>query len=415
MIPQEQLVELRDLLGSDGVTEHAPIEQDGQEISVTLRPGDGEMLAGSLTTLGRLGLGAVVRGGGNRLDVGNAPRKRAVILSTERLAGIDAFEPSEGVCRVRAGTTLAELRARVNSEGWDVPLDPPGLSATVGGVLAAAAVGPRAHGDGLPRDAVLGLDVAFATGERTRCGGRVVKNVTGYDLAKLYTGSFGSLAVIEAAWLRLRSLPESVRHLEARLPGGATASALAAARRISTRAACLTGGGADGSGAQRLVVELAGPAPSVDRDADWLAAELAAAEAPADAIDGLREHQGAFPGPGGIRFRIAALPSRFDPLLAALHDDGAETLCYPGLGLVYAGFRLPEAGAEAAAERVFRGVAAAATRAEACSVCETAPAWAKTGREMHGEATALLPLFAALKTQFDPENVLNPGRFSGGL
>jgi glycolate oxidase FAD binding subunit len=416
MIPRENLDAFLELLGDEGVEEHAPIDVDGVEVAVTLRPSDGPSLAKTLATLGRCGLAALVRGGGDRFGFGNPPRRADVILSTERLRGVDTFEPAEGVCHVRAGTTLPELRAVVNPEGWDVPLDPPGAWATVGGTLAAAAIGPRAQAFGAPRDAVLGLAVALASGERARCGGRVVKNVTGYDLGKLYTGSFGTLAVIESAWLRLRPLPERVRCFEARPSGLADAcsAALAAARRDSARATALLAAGAP-EHELRIVVELVGDAAGVDRDAAWLTAQLGAAEGAPEVIDRVREHQGALPGEGGLRFRIAALPSRSFELLAALHAAEAETQSYPGLRLVYAGFRLPPEGGERAAERAFRLVAAAVAEAGGSYVCEAAPAWAKAGREMYGEVGALLPLFEALKARFDPGRVLNPGCFAGGL
>jgi len=416
MIRREDLDALREPLGGDGVEQHAPVDVDGVEVAVTLRPSDGPSLARTLATLSSRGLAALVRGGGDRFGFGNPPLRADVILCTERLHGVDVFEPAEGVCHALAGTALSEVRAVVNSEGWEVPLDPPGSRTTVGGALAAAAVGPRAQALGVPRDAALGLRVALASGELARCGGRVVKNVTGYDLGKLYTGSFGTLGVIESAWLRLRPLPARVRSFEARVSGlgDACSAARAAARRASSRATALLAA-AEPEGELRIVVELAGEAAGVDRDAESLARELGAEEAPAEAIDRVRERQGALPGEGGLRFRIAALPSRFPELLAALRTAGAETLCYPGLSLVYAGFGLPPDGGESAAERAFGAVATAVAGAEASFVCEASPTWAKAGREMYGEVGALVPLFEGLKARFDPKRVLNPGRFAGGL
>jgi hypothetical protein len=153
----------------------------------------------------------------------------------------------------------------------------------------------------------------------------------------------------------------------------------------------------------------------VDADADWLVRRLGAQTAPADAIDRVRERQGEYPGAAGLRFRIAALPSRTPALLTSLRNAGAEILSYPGLRLVYAGFG-PDLFADAsAAEQVFACVAAAASDARGGWLCELAPAWAKTGRDMHGDVSAVTPIFAALKRRFDPEQVLNPGRFAGGL
>ena len=144
--------------------------------------------------------------GGTRVVLGNPPLRADVRLDLGALRGVLELDRSEGVCHVRGATPLSELREALAGTGWEVPLDVSDAS-TVGGALACNAVGPRTHGQGLPRDVVLGLSIAHASGKRTRCGGRVVKNVTGYDLNKLYTGSFGTLGVIVSAWLRLRPRP----------------------------------------------------------------------------------------------------------------------------------------------------------------------------------------------------------------
>ncbi|MGI9591971.1 MAG: FAD-binding oxidoreductase, partial [Myxococcota bacterium] len=211
MIAPEALRALADAAGEGGLAEHAPARLDGVELSATLRPADGEALARVLSALGQAGLAAVLRGAGSHLGLGNPPRGAELFLSLERLPGVDELDEVEGICHVASGTPLSTLREKLATTAWELPLDVPG---TLGGCLAAARIGPRSLGFGLPRDVVLGLEVALGSGQRTRCGGRVVKNVTGYDLAKLYIGSLGSLGGIEGAWLRLRPRPACVRALE---------------------------------------------------------------------------------------------------------------------------------------------------------------------------------------------------------
>jgi glycolate oxidase FAD binding subunit len=186
---------------------HPPEALDGVALAASLAPADAAEMGRALTEISAAGLVAIPRGGGRHLHLGNPPARADLCLSTHRLAGIEALEPAERVCRAAAGTPLAELRRAAASHAAEIPIDGPG-DATLGGALAAASTGPRSHVFGRARDAVLGLDVVLGSGEVTRCGGRVVKNVTGYDLAKLYTGSLGSLGVITAAWLRLRPAPE---------------------------------------------------------------------------------------------------------------------------------------------------------------------------------------------------------------
>jgi glycolate oxidase FAD binding subunit len=412
---------LLEALGDDGVEEAGPLDVDGARPSTALRPGDGEALGRALSVLSGAGAAVLVRGGGTRLGLGNPPRPVDAVLCTERLAGMDEFDPGEGVCHLGAGTRLADARRALREGAWELPLDAPGEGATLGGVIAAGALGPRAQGFGLPRDVVLGLEVALASGARTRCGGRVVKNVTGYDLARLYAGSLGTLGVIEAAWLRLRPRPGCVRLLEARLPrAGVGEAGLAAARRPTTRASAVLCDGGDVSPAggdgrrASLVVELAGDAPAVDRDAAWLARELGAGDAEAGALDRMRALQGSLPGEGGLRFRVSALPSRLDAVLSLLSRSRVALLAYPGLGLVFAGFPL-EGEDTTSAAAAFDASAAAARASGGSAVCEQAPGWAKRGRDVFGEAGELLPLTQELKRRFDPKGVLNPGRFLGHL
>jgi hypothetical protein len=164
-----------------------------------------------------------------------------------------------------------------------------------------------------------------------------------------------------------------------------------------------------------VVIELAGPSESVERDAAWCASQLGAAPAPAGALAGLRERQGSTPGGDGLRFRIAGLPSRCQATLAELWDAGAELLAHPGLGLVYAGFALAGPEDEAAVEAAFRCLGALAAAGAGAVLLESAPAWAKQGRDVFGDLGGVLSVARDLKRRFDPAGLLNPGRFAGHL
>jgi len=389
---------------------HPSVSIDGIAVSFTLRPRDGEALARTLRALGEHGLAAVPVGGGRHLELGNAPRRVDALLCTSHLGGVD-FEAAEGVCHAGAGIRLGALRARVGEAGWEVPLDAPD-DASVGGAIAAAAIGPRSQGFGAPRDVVLGLEVVLGSGERTRCGGRVVKNVTGYDLPKLYTGACGTLGVIEGAWLRLRPRPARTRvlSLPARPATDALARGIGAARLCSARACALQGRAGD---ALHGVVELAGADESVERDAQWLTREHGALEADAVLVDRVRAEQHATPAPHGLRFRIPALPTQLPGVLAAL-DPGAEVIVYPGLRLCYAAFALASADDAPGAERGFASAAGAASAALGTFRCESAPPAAKRGRDVFGPIGGEAALVRALKSRFDPHGVLSPGRFAGG-
>ena len=412
MSAEQVLAALAETLGPGALEHHDPVSVDGVSVRATLHPRDGRALAQMLAEMGRHGIAGLPRGGGTRLGIGNRPARADVLISTRKLRGVDTFEPAEGVCHAGAGTPLAELRDIVRAQRWELPFDVADAAATLGGALASAAVGPRTQGYGLPRDVVLGLEVVLATGERTRCGGRVVKNVTGYDLGKLYTGCFGTLGVIEGAWLRLRPAPERVALLEA--PGAEIAPAceggLEAARRSSVRACALL---CDAGAALRCVVELAGDAASVERDVHWLSDRLRAVPAPADALLRVQRRQCGTQGPHELRFRLGVLPAQLSAATQQLAAEGARILAYPGLNLVYAHFALAEADDLEGAARAFRSAAAVAS--PGALLCEAAPEAVKRGRDVFSGDPALLPLMRALKQRFDPAAVLNPGRFAGGI
>ncbi|MBA3645179.1 MAG: FAD-binding protein [Gemmatimonadaceae bacterium] len=145
---------------------------------------------------------------------------RAVSLAPDK--GIVDYVPDDLTITVRAGTSLADIFAatRVNNQ-W-LPLDPPGASmSTIGATIATASSGPLAHGAGYARDFILGVELVTGKGDVVRSGGRVVKNVAGFDLMRLMCGSWGTLAVITEATLRLYAMPRVDRTFALRAPGGA--------------------------------------------------------------------------------------------------------------------------------------------------------------------------------------------------
>lgn len=405
----------------------APLVFDGCELRERLAPESPAELGDVLRAAGARGGALLVRGGGSRLACGNPLRGADALLSTERLARVIELDADEGVVCAEAGVSLAVLRAAVEATGWELPLDPPGAAATVGGALASAAPGPRFP---QPRDAVLGLQVALASGALARSGGRVVKNVTGYDLPKLFTGSFGALGVIASAWLRLRPRPERCVVVAAPLRAGAAARVLEAARRPTVRAAlCLDVPlvGALGEGAAfaaaaavrepLLLAELAGDAPAVESDLRQLAADLDASEVPAEALARARELLGGatLPGAGAadLLLRVAVVPTRVAAVAAALRAAGADTLTQPARGLVHA--RLAVAGGGVSTAPLLAAARAAAASAGGTLRIEAAPLALRAEHDVFGDPGPRLALLRRLKSAFDPASLLNPGRFAGRL
>ncbi|NUP54906.1 MAG: FAD-binding protein [Gemmatimonadaceae bacterium] len=150
-------------------------------------------------------------GGGHWLDAGR-PCRALETISLAEDAGIVEYEPGDLTLTARAGTTLADLARITRAEGQWLPLDPFGSAAgTLGATVATGSAGPLASAFGTPRDQVLGCEIVTGTADVVRAGGRVVKNVAGYDLTRLNVGAWGTLGVLTEISVRLRALPEMDR------------------------------------------------------------------------------------------------------------------------------------------------------------------------------------------------------------
>lgn len=153
-------------------------------------------------------------GAGTWLEMGNRPIEMNLVVSTARMSRVLEYEPADLTATVEAGCALAAFNQVATRHRQFIPLDPFGdPAATLGGVVATGSSGALRCAYGTPRDWLIGLRVVHADGHITHAGGKVVKNVAGYDLCKLYTGSFGSLAVIAEMSFKLRALPMSEKTL----------------------------------------------------------------------------------------------------------------------------------------------------------------------------------------------------------
>ncbi|MCU1267915.1 MAG: D-lactate dehydrogenase (cytochrome) [Acidobacteria bacterium] len=157
-------------------------------------------------------LSVVPAGAGTWLEVGNRSRRTDLVLQTTRLHRIIEHEPADLIASAEAGVTLHEFNSELAKRGQWLPLDPPDdLHSTLGGIIATGLAGPQRYGYGPPRAFVIGMQFIRADGRTIKAGGRVVKNVAGYDLCKLLTGSYGTLGLITRLTFKLRPLPEMTR------------------------------------------------------------------------------------------------------------------------------------------------------------------------------------------------------------
>ncbi|MBW1885582.1 MAG: FAD-binding oxidoreductase [Deltaproteobacteria bacterium] len=383
-------------------------EAPGVHLERCLEPETVEELGQIVSTASRARTGLLIIGGGTRLAWANVSEPIVTGLSTLGLRGVDVFEPDEGVLHARAGTPIAEVQALVREEGWELPLDAPGMGSTVGGVIASAAAGPRAQSFGRVADAVLGLEVVGADGVATKTGGRVVKNVTGYDLAKLYCGSFGSLGVLTGAWLRLRPVPLVKLALAAPLPNdrsGGWKACRGLARLTSVRASVWVEG-AGGDDDPAVYFELGGSQAEVAHDRAALVERIAVREIELERIDALRDARAAL-GSASVVLRARVLGTDCESIVRRYREAGLAVAVDLGLGVVHARGTLPNRDA-------LLELRAAAVETGGLATFEAVPDSWRDGLDIFGVTPATQSLMGELKRKFDPLGILNPGRLMMG-
>lgn len=191
------------------------MKAEGERVS----PGNAQALAKILARCDRKGEKVSIAGGGTLAGMGYPPERADVTLSTVQLTGVAANERADLVVAVRAGTPVRDVAVLLAAQGQFVPFDAPNAQyGTLGGALAAGWLGPRRHRYGRLRDYLLGSTIVLADGTIARAGGMVVKNVAGYDMTRLYVGSFGTLGVLAQANLKTIPMPPHARLLLAPLP-----------------------------------------------------------------------------------------------------------------------------------------------------------------------------------------------------
>ncbi len=395
--------------------EAAEFAVDGLAPTLITRPATYEEVAAVLRYANVNSLAVIPRAGTSMMDIGNTARRYDVALDLSRLAAVIEHEPADLMVTCQTGITVAALQGRLAEQGQTVPLGPFSVAATVGGVLATNARGAWCHAYGSARDWTIGMRVVTADGRLTRAGGRVVKNVAGYDLCKLYIGSYGTIGVIVEATFKLLPLPKASVRLALDLCAPARACGIAAdAGRLglSLRGIELLLDGAHNIGECAAIFDLAGSEAGVRRSEQELAA--------LGRQRGLEFRRG---GVGGLPVatkgeapplscRISVLPGRVAPAMGALHRLGAASsiVAWPSVGAIFCHWT--DAGDASTWLAAVRGVA---SQFNGWMLVERCPLALKNEIDVFGEAPPALPLMRRIKQEFDPQGTLNPGRFLGGL
>jgi glycolate oxidase FAD binding subunit len=382
-------------------------------------PGTAQEVGGCLAVASRHGLAVAPTGQGTRLHWGAPLQALDLVLSLGRLDRIVAHEPADLTMTAEAGVTLGAIRAHLAPHRQLLALDPPRAArSTVGGIVATAASGPYRARYGTIRDLLLGVTVARADGTLVKGGGRVVKNVTGYDMPKLFVGALGTLGVVVAAHLRLHAAPavEASGNVSFDSAEAALEAALAVldAAVVVSRLQLLTGPAgtslavtvesveegvrAQGARIEEICARAGGTArPIEEPDAWWAAATERAWPA----------------APDELTVRIGV---RTTDLLKALRGVEAvagtveRATAEVANGVWHLAFSRP-----ADARGLVARIRAALAPLEGTCVVEHAPPAASGAVDVWGDVGPALEPMRRLKAELDPAGILNPGRYVGGI
>jgi glycolate oxidase FAD binding subunit len=442
--------------GAHVITDAAEIaarEVYGVRPAVIVKPADAEQIAEILRFAAAEQLAVIPMGSGTKLGIGSPPARYDIALDLSRMNRVLAYDPHDLTLGVEPGVRIEDLLCTLAEKKQFLPLAVPfSERATIGGIVAANSSSPLRHAYGAVRDFCLGMEFVTGEGAQAKSGGRVVKNVTGYDLHKLLIGSLGTLAVITRVNFRTFPMPQAEGMFVASFSSAESAFEFCRAISHSVLTPQMVEVADPGAGRilfsgetavrimpmQWTVVISASGQPSVVERYERELGRLAGAENAAEFVP-IRdtEHHSVFAriqefprlvlesSPDAAIFRICILPARMPSLLRDLsevanrHGTGLATLTRAS-GIVYASFfseggsEAPSSLTEVAVKEVFRICTLPEHGAQA--MLEWGPTEIKTSAEVvWGPLRPDFELMRRIKNSFDPQNVLAPGRFAGGI
>ena len=373
------------------------------------------------------GLAVVPVGFGAHLGPGAPPRQPFLALCLGSLNALVDHQPANMTVTAQAGMSLTRLQDRVGGEGQWLPVDPPLPEATsVGGLISANLSGPSRFSQGTVRDLLIGITIVRADGVLLKSGGRVVKNVAGYDLGKLYCGSLGTLGVIVEATFKLRTKPEARAVARITCPDMARVQGLL--ERLLT------------APLEPLFLELVASVPVADSGYVVVAAFGGASEDVADQTATLRslvqgerleeladEDAAAVTtklrdsralGEAFLQLKVSLLPTRLPAFVVALEDESKRSelrmtvQVHAGNGIIHVRVeRVDAPDPRALARTVVEGLRAQAAALGGTLVVEQAAPEVKPVLGLWGGGIEGLALMQRIKQTLDPQGVLSPGRF----
>ena len=408
-------------------------------------PGSVEEISLLLSLVSEEGISVTPWGGGTKMGIGTPPKKLQLVVGLKRLNQVIEHEPGDLTATIQAGITLRAFQEQLKGEGQWLSLDPPFEDrATLGGIVSANSSGPRRHLYGSARDLVIGITMVEADGSIVRGGGKVVKNVAGYDLPKLYIGALGTLGIVVGLTVKLRPLPEEDGMLLARFPGipeaASAVRALMDSDLIPYAIELLDQSALQGLD-QRLGREGKGVALCVGFDglAEQVEWQLGEAERLCAAMGSFESQRLfgserdrawqfvrevgrlAFPE-ATVQLKIGVLPSQVSALfmegepVAKRNGQNVALTAHAGLGIVTAVFAPQDRQSrDAALIETLKAWRELVQGLGGQLMIEWAPLAVKEQVTVWDPPDAAMRVMERIKTELDPKGILNPGRFVGGI
>ena len=410
---------IESVVGSENVGEPSELSLDGLRPKLVARPGSADEVAACLKLCAEAGLAVVPAGNMTWLDSGNPLRRADVVLSLARMRRVIDYSPPDLTATVEAGLTLREFNTLASESRQWLPLDPPGLtSATLGAIAACNSSGALRLGFGTPRDYVIGLKLAHADGTQSKSGGRVVKNVAGYDMNKLYVGSYGTLAIITELTLKLRPLPE--QNATILITAKYRGPLFQFARRILESelqpASVVLARGLVPSVDDAMLIQFIDNKAAVEYQLDWIkraidenlqATELRDKDSERvwRSLDDLDQRT------IGVRLSVPlmSVPEQLEKALLANFECVASADV--GTGII----RLAFDGEKREVIDQVRSLRANIASSGGTLFVEKAPPEIRREADAWGDAGATASLMRSIKEKFDPQSILNPGKFVAGI
>jgi glycolate oxidase FAD binding subunit len=397
---------------------------DGVAVAEIVVPGSGQECAEYLSEAAATNKKVAPVGGGTSLSLGNPPEHLDTILSTELLTGVLDYEPTDLVLSVGAGARFGNVQAILAEHGQRLPLDPPGgQEATIGGLIATGSWGPLRHSAGTLRDLLIGIAVAHPDGTVSHAGGMVVKNVSGYDLPRVYHGSLGTLGIVVSANFKVLPRPRAEATLVSTFANPASAFSAAKSLRESHEPIAALESFFENS-EWKLGVRIEGRDQTVQSVSDRIATVIGENPVRLDGPESAawwsdyiaRQRLSVDSSQALVRCAVrprdtAILASGLIPALAEIDVTVPFLAASPGMGCVTLSL---DFGANGSPDRLAEAQMVLLALADTATILAAPPAW-KSGLDVWGRHPDGFDYMRSLRQEFDPHRTINPGRFAGFL